>query len=199
MPQNATNIHHVSQGQEEVSLSLEASPLLPEQRQAIQLLLLGKTITEVSAILNKDRKTLYRWRENPHFLAVYNELQGEMFIGIRGRLQSLTEKAVDVLQQHLEQGNLKAALELLKIINLYGNVPSSAAATDPELILKAQAEEIAIAEVNKTPFSNMRRPNDFARKLAGDIAEVLKEKYGVKASLLDLVSENEDIVSKENE
>lgn len=182
MSQNATKCP-VNSVSNIVCLPPGAPKLSVEQRRAIQLLLLGKKVTDVATTLGKDRKTIYRWRENPHFVSEYNRQQTETVDRVKNRLHQLTDRAVDVLEQHLAQGSLKAATELLKVCNLYGNVAFSPAQTDLELIVKEQAEKIARAEMAKTPFAEGRRVNDFAKGLAGDIAALLKEKHDVTSSL----------------
>ena len=172
-----------------VTLPPEAPALTGEQRRAIQLIASGKTVTEVARTLGRDRKTVYRWKDNPFFVAELNCQQDELLERIQNRLHRLADRAVDVLETNLEQNNLKAALELLKIINLHGNVPYVAKQTSPALVLKAQAEEKAMAAVFGQPFAEKRNVNATARELAYELASMAKEKYGVQSSLNELMDE----------
>ena len=159
--------------------------LTPIQRRAITLLSMGKTISEVAKTLDKDRKTLYRWLENPHYIAEYNRMQCELSDGVRNRLHSLAGKAVDVIEAKLDEGNLRAAIELLKIISVYGKLPETSTLSDPEIIAKDRAEKVAIAEMKKTSYSN-----DFTGRLARDIAETLKERYNIEPAIREYLPDN---------
>ena len=56
------------------------------------------------------------------------------------RLRSLMSKAVDNLATAIEGGGLKASIELLKVTGMYGGVVNVLGDTDPEKIIRKQAE-----------------------------------------------------------
>jgi hypothetical protein len=55
-------------------------------------------------------------------------------------LRALVGKAVNVLDQAVRDGDVKAAIELLRVVKLYGEVSALRGLTDPEAILQACAE-----------------------------------------------------------
>ncbi|MCK9463505.1 MAG: hypothetical protein M0R80_28115 [Proteobacteria bacterium] len=64
------------------------------------------------------RETVNRWRNwNPLFMAAMNELRLGLWKATRERLRTLNAKALDVIEQHVQAGSLKAALALLKYAN----------------------------------------------------------------------------------
>lgn len=146
MPQQAQKRPAFYPPDASITLPPDTSALSPDQMRGIELLLAGKTVTDVANILGKDRKTIYRWRQNPYFSAELNRMQGELLEGTRSRLRGLAGKAIDVIDRHLDEGSLKAAVELMKAISFYGQVPMPNTQTDPELIVKQQAESMAAAE-----------------------------------------------------
>jgi hypothetical protein len=56
------------------------------------------------------------------------------------RLRSLIEKAIDNIATLVESGNFDASIALLKITGMYGGVVNVLSETDPEKIIKKQAE-----------------------------------------------------------
>jgi hypothetical protein len=48
-------------------------------------------------------------------------------------------EAVDVIEQAVEDGDVKAAIELLKAVKLYGEVGAPTGATEPDVIVRQQA------------------------------------------------------------
>lgn len=123
---------------------------------AIDLLIQGLNDREVADKIGTSRETVTRWRnENPVFQAELNRRRQEIWGGACEKLRGLVSHAVDVLESELENGNskLKAAVEILKATGLYGNVPSPDGETNPDAILKKQAEDWARNEMKKLPTS----------------------------------------------
>jgi hypothetical protein len=56
-------------------------------------------------------------------------------------------KAVDAIEQELNGGDVKAAIELLKAVKLYGEVGAPQGLTDPEAILQVRADAQARGEL----------------------------------------------------
>lgn len=164
-----TDIHEISQNSLNHKLSIN-------QLKAIGLLITGRTCTRVAVDLGVSRETVSRWKKNPHFIAEMNREQGEMLLAARNRLQQMLTKAIDVIENNLDNGNLKAATEVLKIVNVYAETPI----TNPELIMHQQAEAMAIEEMNKLPFNKVSTNNDFLKGLANDFAIMIREKYDIE-------------------
>lgn len=92
--------------------------LTPQQITAVELIVTGRTDAEVAAQVGMTRETVNHWRNwNPLFMAAMNELRLGAWKATRERLRTLNAKALDVIEQHLQAGNLKAALALLKYAN----------------------------------------------------------------------------------
>lgn len=166
---------------------------------AIDELLIGKSITDTAVVVGVSRETLSRWKNgNPNFIAEFNRRQQENTEGAAIRLRSLLGKAVDVLEESLKAGNLKAAVELLKIVDMYGKMPEQSRETDAEMILARESEKIAINEVIKTPFARKpeyirKYPDEFIKTLAEDIYQMKKAVFDVPSALDEIISENENL------
>jgi len=163
-----------------------------DQHKAIQLLLSGRTINETAAMIGKSRDTVSRWKnESPIFIAALNERRQELLEGIQNRLHSMVSKAVDVMEKELDNGNLKAATELLKLVNV--QAPLCKQETDPELIAKSLAEKLTIGEFSNVPFiSAPKVPTQLMKDVASDLAYMLKRKYDIESGawqMADSISE----------
>ena len=179
MPQIAPKCPTYKITKKVIDLPPDAEGLTQEQRRAIQLLLMGKTVSEIAVTLGKDRKTIYRWRQNPRFIAELNRQQLEMQESVNLRLRGLAKKAVLVLERSLDQGNLRAAIELLKMSNVV--TPAGDLLTDTELIGKRQAEKMAADEVGKMTYVK-----GYEGELAADIAEFIRSKYKITSEIAEL-------------
>lgn len=124
--------------------------LTAKQMNAIDLLVQGRTDREVGKQVGVTRETVTRWRnDNPYVAAELNAQRAALWQGGHHRLRGLVNKAVEVLAQALEDGDTKAAVEVLKAVGVYGNVGEPTDATDPDLILREQAREWAASEAWK--------------------------------------------------
>ena len=173
----------------EMSHPAYESVLSPQQLQAISLIMAGKNITAVAAELHCSRKTLAKWKSsNPHFVAELNGRKNELMESARDRLHSLVNKAISVLEQNLDEGNCTAALNLLKMVDL----KPKELETDVEILVKQQAEDLALAQLYGTvPFtgklinSPWHTMDHQTQTLASDICLVLRTHYGISADALD--------------
>src|ERR671923_1246329 len=105
------------------SQSREYKPLSVEQENAIDLLLFGKPDREVAEAVGVARETVWHWRnEHPVFIAELNHRRRELWAEGHERLRGLVGKAVEVIEQAVCAGDLKAAVELLKIVKVHGGV-----------------------------------------------------------------------------
>ena len=116
-------------------------PLTVEQETAVDLLLTGKSDREVAEIVGVSRWTIQQWRTgHPVVMATIEQRRAEVWGTTGERLRSLMAKAVDNLAAAVESGSLRASVELLKCTSMYGGVVNVLSETDPEKIIKAQAE-----------------------------------------------------------
>jgi transposase-like protein len=95
--------------------------LTPQQELAINLLAIGKTITEAANEIGVTRQTVSEWRNrNPVFEAALNERREELWSAISDRLRALLPKSLSVLEQAVERGDLRAAIAILRAAGLHG-------------------------------------------------------------------------------
>lgn len=129
---------------------LSQNKLSVKQLNAIDLLVAGKTDQEVSEVVGVSRETVTRWRnENPYFAAALNTQRKHIWQAAHEKLRGLVNKAVDTLAVAIEGGDVKAAVEVLKAVDIYGNVNEPWGPEDPQLILWQYAMEWAENEMAK--------------------------------------------------
>jgi DNA-binding CsgD family transcriptional regulator len=87
-----------------------APRLTPEQLNAIDLLIFGKTDKEVAETLGIGRNTISKWYKNAFFIAELNARREELWKGAKLRLKSLVHEAVDVLSNGLRSPDEKTAI-----------------------------------------------------------------------------------------
>jgi len=95
-----------------------------KQLNAIDLLVQGLSDREVAEKVGVARETVTRWRnENAEFRVALNQRRKEIWGNACEKLRALVTDAVNVLEREIkEEGNLKAAIEVLKAVGLYGNI-----------------------------------------------------------------------------
>jgi len=142
----------MSISQEEISKTFEqmaerSTPpeLTPEQLNAIDLLIFGKTDKEVAETIGVGRNTISKWYKNAFFIAELNARREELWKDAKLRLKSLAHEAVDVLSNGLHSSDEKVAItsavHILKTVGLYGEVKESFGPTTPEKAVWDQRAE----------------------------------------------------------
>ena len=124
----------------------ERSPaprLTPEQLNAIDLLIFGKTDKEVAETLGIGRNTISKWYKNAFFIAELNLRREALWKDSKLRLKSLVPEAVNVLTNGLHSSDEKiaitSAVHILKTVGLYGEVKQDFGPTSPEEAVWKQA------------------------------------------------------------
>jgi hypothetical protein len=110
-----------------------------EQRNAIDLLVVGKTDQEVAEAVGKSRQTVCAWRlYHPDFRAELNKRRREVWGAAADKLRSLLPRALEVIEQELTEGEsrVKVALDIVKLARIQMN---SIGPHDPDAIV---AEEV---------------------------------------------------------
>ena len=126
------------------------SRLSVEQLNAIDVLVQGRSDQETADTVGVARETVTRWRnDNPHFAAKLNQQRRLIWGCSHDRLRALASKAVDTLDLALQNGDARAAVEVLKAIGLYGQVQPPSGPEDAELVLWAEAREWAELEISR--------------------------------------------------
>ncbi len=114
--------------------------LAPPQTAALASLLTGCTVTAAAEAAAVDRSTLHRWlREDYTFQAAYNRGRRELHEAAATGLLVLAEDAAAALRQGIRDGNVPAALAVLKGLGLLaGQAPLIG--SDDTAVLRPQAE-----------------------------------------------------------
>lgn len=96
----------------------------PKQDQAIALLMTGKTVTEVAAVVEVTRQTVSEWlHHHPGFQATLHQRQRELWQEASEQLRALIPKALEVVTKALDgEQALPAAVHVLKACGLYGTL-----------------------------------------------------------------------------
>jgi len=138
--------------QEEITKTFEAMQsrsappkLTPEQFNAIDLLIFGKTDREVAETIGVGRNTISKWYKNAFFMAELNARREELWKDAKLRLKCLAHEAVDVLSNGLhssdEKTAISSAVHILKTVGPYGEVKDSFGPTMPERVVWDQRAE----------------------------------------------------------
>jgi len=114
--------------------------LSTKQRNAIDLMLLGKSDTETAQLVGVDPKTLYRWRyQHPWFQAELNRRLTARWKATLDRLQALVPKVVDHLETEINEKSGMAAVRcVLNFVSRAGKLltfgPTSADAIIEQMV-----------------------------------------------------------------
>jgi hypothetical protein len=113
-----------------------------EQQNAIDLLILGTSDKEVAEAMGVNRTTIWEWRTaHPIFMATLERRRAEVWRQPQERLRSLMSKAVENIGQAVASADLKASIEVLKAVGMYGDGTMNAIGEqDPEKLIRQQAE-----------------------------------------------------------
>jgi hypothetical protein len=126
--------------QKPAARGFKPKPLTTEQENAIDALLTGKSDREVAEAVGVTRWSVQQWRTgHPVFMATLQQRRAELWGTTGERLRALMGKAVENLQEAVQEGDLKASIELLKITGMYGGVVNVLGDTDPEKSIRTMA------------------------------------------------------------
>jgi hypothetical protein len=129
------------------------------QSSAIDLLLSGQSDSAVANTLGLHRTSIARWRaHHPGFKAELTRRRAESFGSEVERLRSLVGKAIDVLENSLNDGkhSLTAAQAILKLSGMAQLAPPQIAPDDAETILAKlvdvqMADDTAVRQLSMPP------------------------------------------------
>jgi len=120
--------------------------LSPQQVQAANLLAAGQSPTQVAITLSLGRSTLYRWQQDPDFLAYFNELVRQRESEVTALASSLATESLRLIQTKLHSPETPIELQLriaFRILSLYTRPGFlkhlSSLSDDPDVIAEAQA------------------------------------------------------------
>lgn len=115
--------------------------LTPQQETALDLILAGQSDREVAAAVKRRRQTICEWRHDPVFEAALNTRRSEIWGHSIDRLRGLLPKALDVLEEALDKGDVRTAwrvVELASMREVKGLGPSTIGPTTPQGVASAQ-------------------------------------------------------------
>ena len=103
----------------------ETGQLTIKQKQALELLLTGASLTEVAEKVGVARQTVSVWHNrDTRFIAELNRRRKELWVSNQDKLRQLVSDAVDVLADEMHGTDLhlrhKAAVAVLKAVGLSG-------------------------------------------------------------------------------
>jgi transposase-like protein len=113
----------------------DANPLMPDirreledpqdlsetQQKAIELLLAGKSYTQIAEQLGIDRSTLWRWRNGDGgFRRALETARETAFRDADSRLRELVPRALQVLEDRLADSDYQAAIRVLNLARIDG-------------------------------------------------------------------------------
>jgi hypothetical protein len=153
----------------------EAPKLTPEQLNAIDLLILGKTDREVAEIVGVRRETVTKWHKNPFFSVELSIRREKLWVDAKLRLKSLAHEAVNVLTNGLQSSDEKtaitAAVHILKTVGLYGDWQQGSGPTIPEEVIWRQAA------LRPDSFCERSVKNKMEELAQEDVAEMMRFWY----------------------
>jgi len=120
--------------------------LTQRQEKALDSILSGRTDQEAAESAGVRRQTVNSWKlHHPAFRAEMNRRRAEAYDQEVGRLRTLRESALQVVETALQNGSLRAALAVLRLIT-----PPSAPtvdAVDPHKLVENEAASKALNDV----------------------------------------------------
>lgn len=132
---------------------VKSKKLNENQQLAIQLLASGKAGKAVAQELEIRNETLSRWRNQPQFQAELNAFVEDIRENARGRLLSLVDRALEIIEQELMSDELSSqrTRTAFKVLQMVGgdslSLPQHKLPTDVEEIEKQAKEQEFLQEV----------------------------------------------------
>jgi hypothetical protein len=129
--------------------------LSPHQETGVDLLAAGTNLTDTAASLGVNRQTISEWvNHNPAFRAVLNQRRQELWAEASDKLRGLLPHALALLERAVKEGNLKAAIAVLRSAGLE-HLPPPHGSTDPGEIETAD-KEVDAARALRTVLANSK-------------------------------------------
>ena len=137
----------------------KSGQLTTKKKNAIELLITGKTDAEVAKAVGVTRQTVNQWRNHDAtFVAELNYQRETLWQAERERLRSLVRKAVNALDANLDSDNegirQRAALHVLKCVGLYGKDATPSGPTTAEEITRQWEDAEVLADLIRSLGSN---------------------------------------------
>lgn len=75
--------------------------LTPKQNLAIGHLLAGRSYSQTAELVNVDRQTIYRWRKEPAFVALLDDMSHEALEVVAMRVRNMLLRGTDKLERKI--------------------------------------------------------------------------------------------------
>jgi AcrR family transcriptional regulator len=132
----------------------ETPELSPAQTAAVDALLSGKTATDAAAAAGVSRRTVYNWfRKDFRFQAALNRSRRDLQQAIGCRVEQIAADAAECVARAVREGNVKAAMEILKGLNM---LAPQTVGSDDELLLQIEQEERLEKRDTKIALAGLR-------------------------------------------
>lgn len=125
-----------------------------KQEQAISLMMMGKSDTEIGEAVGVSRESVWRWRnENADFMEAARKRRENLVARHTEELHDLLGEALKVVKESLRSGDartkLRVALQLLKMSGLqgYAKITQNEEMSEKEMMIAAL--ENVLPQVNK--------------------------------------------------
>lgn len=166
--------------------------LTAKQYNAAELVSLGHTNSEIAEIIGISRRQLAKWRSNAYFESEVSRLRAQLWTDGKQRLRGLIGKAVRVVESSIDAGDTKAALALLRLVDLKIGAPPLPKSVNETLEL--QATRYVDDLIGRLPSIDPQRALD---RLVTTRPIMIREIYeGMKESLQVPEDEEEDQVTQ---
>ena len=137
--------------QANTTLASGTPELPPAQIAALDALLSGKTATDAAAAAGVSRGTLYNWlAKDFRFQAALNRGRRDLRQALNCRAEQLAAQAAECVAGAVRQGDVKAALEILKRANVF---TASKIGSDNEAVLQLEEQKRQLDRENDLALS----------------------------------------------
>jgi len=157
--------------------------LTRQQEMALDHMLAGKSISDAAKEVDADRTTLHRWlREDPQFLATYNQRRRELQEAHQTKLSSIAAKALQTVEQAVENGDVATSMKLLSGLGLLSGEAPRIGPEDPRDVER----HLRSREERWSDRKRMAELQDYFRSSYEDMIEPLMKlaKVGTSTKLL---------------
>ena len=87
---------------------------------AVQLVAQGKSGKEIAKKLSVTEETISRWKKQPTFIAMVNDLLGQLRDTTQQKMRNLVLLALEIIEKELlNEGNMNRVNIALKVLNNY--------------------------------------------------------------------------------
>jgi len=115
----------------------EKLALTAPQESALAELLAGRSVTEAAAAASVARQTVHTWlRDDYTFQAAYNRGRKELADAHAARLHALTAVALDTVETAMKEGDVKAALTVLRGVGMLAGEAVPIGTDDADVLRK---------------------------------------------------------------